>query len=123
MEPETELQLQVDVGENVRTIRAEGELSITTAGALKTALVEGLRTEARTVLDASSITSVDLAGLQLVCSAHRTYRARDAALEFSTVSEVVRKTAVAAGFEVTHSSCPYRQAGECLWRFECPKSS
>ena len=123
MEPETELRLQVEEGQNVRTIRPEGELSITTAGALKAALIDGLRGEGRTRLDASHITGVDLAGLQLVCSAHRTYRARNAIFEFAAISDVVRAAALTAGFEATHSSCPYRRPDECLWRQECQRSS
>lgn len=123
MEPETELRLRVHEGEAGRTICAEGELSIATAARLQTALFDLLQPGSLTVLDASAVTAVDLTGLQLLCSAHRTYLANGAGFRSGGMSEVLRDAAIAAGFEAPHSSCPNRREGNCLWRFECQEPS
>ena len=116
MSENAELKLRVEHSGNTRTIHADGELSIMTAGDLRTALIEALQPGVSTVLEASGISAVDLAGLQLVCSAHRTYRTNEASFRFGGASETLRATAAAAGFESRHSSCPYRAGSDCLWK-------
>jgi anti-anti-sigma regulatory factor len=119
MGSETELRLRLHEGENGRTILVEGELSMATAAGLQAALLDSLQPGREVRLDSTGIATVDLTGLQLLCSAHRTYEAQGAGFVFGGVSEVLRKTAIAAGFDMSHSSCPNRRAGNCLWRLQC----
>jgi anti-anti-sigma regulatory factor len=117
MKEDAGLQIRLDVTDDTRIIRAEGDLSIATAGALRTELIAGLRPGARTVLDVALLKTVDLAGVQLLCSAHRTYLRHDAAFEFGGLSDALQATALAAGYEASRSVCPYRRNGNCLWKW------
>jgi anti-anti-sigma regulatory factor len=105
-EGETRIAMQDNAGLRVRTetdgcgriVHVEGELSLTDAGTLREALMEGLRPGVKTALDASRIAAVDLSGLQLICSACRTYSAHGAMLELDGVSGALREGARSAGY-------------------------
>jgi ABC-type transporter Mla MlaB component len=68
------------------------------------------------VLDLAGATAIDLAGLQLLCSAHRTSRGGPRTFELRAVPERLRNTACAAGFDARTLVCPYRGDGACLWK-------
>ena len=98
-----------------RTVLVEGEIRLAGAGSLRQVLVEELCAGQQTVLDLAGVTGVDLSGLQLLCSAHRTYVRHDAVLELQGVTEELTRTARRAGFDARTSVCPFRR-GMCLWR-------
>jgi len=100
-----------------RVVVLEGELRLAQAANVRRELLDALRPGQTTVADLSGVTEVDLAGLQLICSAHRTYRNRQACFRVRGMPDAMRRTAEAAGFDAHHSVCPYR-AGDagCIWR-------
>ncbi|HEY1338224.1 MAG TPA: STAS domain-containing protein [Bryobacteraceae bacterium] len=102
-------------GEQV--VHIEGELTLATSAGLQRTLLDHLQPGKRTVLDASGIAAVDLAGLQLICSAHRTYVLREAEFVVSPMSEALKQAARASGFEASRSVCPYRCGGQCIWKW------
>ena len=99
-----------------RAPRVEGELRIPEAGRLRDALLAALEPGGATVLDVSGVSDADLGGLQLLCSAHRTYRRRGARFELRGISEPLRLAARAAGFETRSMVCPHRVGDDCLWK-------
>ena len=93
------------------------ELTIRTVAAVKATLVEALRTADAVTLDGAGVQEVDLAGLQLLCSLHRTGVASDKPIAFvnGRRSQVIDEIAVKAGFP-RHVGC----TSGCLW-LGCPR--
>lgn len=98
-----------------RLLGVEGELTLVTAAKLQTLLLEGLQPGAKTVLDGGRISVVDLCGLQLICSAHRSYMLKGASFELRNISLALQETARIAGYQACTSVCPFRRDGNCVW--------
>ena len=114
----SDVQVQVESVEESRVVHVAGNLTLTTAADLRAILLECFEQSPKTVLDGAAIADIDLCGLQLMCSAHRTRVLAGAAFEFGGVSERVQEVAVAAGYTARRSVCPYRREGNCLWKWE-----
>lgn len=97
------------------TITTGDELTVRTANSLRATLLAQLTEGASLVLDAAEIRAIDLCGLQLLCSAHHTARARNAILEIANLPESVRATARDTGFDPQSCDAPCRE-GTCIWR-------
>ena len=116
MEDGFDIQIQTEEATGSRTVRVKGELTLATAGRVQRVLLEGVGPGTKTVLDGGGITAVDLCGLQLVCSAHRTYLLNEACFEFRPIPGHVEQTARTAGYDASVSVCPYRRDGNCIWK-------
>jgi anti-anti-sigma regulatory factor len=81
-------------------LKLKAELSIAGAAELKAALLAALAAEGPVSLDASAVTAVDLAGLQLLCAAHKSAALAGKALSFAPRgrSEVLDRAAATGGF-------------------------
>jgi anti-anti-sigma factor len=111
-----ELMIQANQTPGNQVIHAAGALSAATAGDMKDVLLAALEAGGPTVLDISGITEIDLPGLQLLCSAHQTFKRQDTVFRIEGRTEAVRSTACDAGYQMRSSVCPYRQGEECPWR-------
>src|ERR1051325_6896083 len=109
MQRSNELEIRIAPQEGCCTVCADGIVSIDTAGALRDALLAELRTGTAVVLDLSAVQDIDLSGLQLICSAHRSWIANDSVLELRGIPEKVRQVAGAAGYDLHRSTCPRRE--------------
>jgi len=112
MHDNADLRIRTEPDGQGRIVHLEGELSLLNAGALRTVLLEGMQPGAKTVLYGAGIASIDLSGLQLMCSAHRAYAACGAVLAFGEVSGALRESARSAGYRAGESACG---CGGCLW--------
>jgi len=110
----TDFRMHVEEADGRRILRVCGELCLANLGMLRDGLKEQLQTEQTVCVDAAAITAVDLPGLQLLCSAHRTYRRAGAQLELQARPEVLRQAAACAGYDAGTSICPFRDH-TCLW--------
>lgn len=97
------------------TVLVQGPLDLTGAGAVRPVLMESLLNSNSVMIDLGGLTRLDLSGLQLLCSAHRTAVTRGAALTLGRVPDWVRELIVIAGFHPSLSTCPYRKGADCLW--------
>ena len=102
------------------TVHVTGALDLSNALLLHEALLKrapGPHGEKqRSLVDISGVTRADLSGLQLLCSAHRTYVVRGGDLSLEGQPEWFGSLCAAAGFERRRSTCPYRRADACLWK-------
>ena len=81
------------------TVELPEELTVARAAELRTLLLAALDCGEALELDATAVAEVDVAGLQVLCAARRSARARDLELTFSRPegSGVVARGAAAAG--------------------------
>src|ERR1043165_6353755 len=114
----SELRITVDEAEGGTAMAAAGTLSAGTAGPLLEALRKACGTGGPAVLDLTGITGLDLRGLELVCSAHRTVQRRGSTFALGRVSNAVIEAARDAGYDSRTSVWPYRVGEDCMWRFQ-----
>ena len=114
-QPES-LEIRTDERNGRREFHVAGELTVSTAASLRSAILEGLEAGREIVLDARGLATVDLAGLQLVCSAHRACASRNVGFELEAASDAFWATAQVAGFKTGRPGCPGLQRPPCLWR-------
>lgn len=95
------------------THKLREELSLSTAGDLRGELSAALREDGALALDDSAVTTVDLAGLQLLCAAHRSAVLADKPIRFSAGGPglAIEQAARTAGFH-EHVGC----IPDCLFR-------
>lgn len=120
MDSGEEMAVHIEDADGRRTLRVEGPLDLTTAPVLLSALRGALEFAAAggcgTVVDLAGIASVDLCGLQLICSAHRTFVACGGEIGLQGAPAWFRKAAASAGFSMCTLECRFRCGDDCLWR-------
>jgi anti-anti-sigma factor len=115
MNPEDLIEIQAADVDGRRDLRVRGEVSLPRLAPLRESLRQALETGRETVLDLSEVAGIDLCGLQIICSAHRTFRRRGGSLLTTNIPPAVRDFAAAAGFDAERSLCPDRNEGGCVW--------
>jgi anti-anti-sigma regulatory factor len=110
-----DLRCRVEEGDGRQAVLLDGELCLPAVGGLRQVLIEALATGRGASVWLSGVTATDFAGLQLLCSAHRTFRQRGAALSVEGASLGFRETAQAAGFDSRCSTCRFGD-DSCLWK-------
>jgi anti-anti-sigma regulatory factor len=105
----------VDEGTATR-VAVEGAMSIEWVGAIRDGLLQAFGAGKQVELSLAEVTEVDLAGLQLLCSAHRTALARNLGFRVTGGhNEPVATVARAAGLP-RHAGCANDQFGSCVWK-------
>ena len=97
-----------------RLVAIEGELGMATVDGVRDVLLESFQAGENTSVKAAGLAEVDLAGLQLLCSAHRAFSQHGLRFRVEGMPEHVRVAARRAGFDSCSSTCRYRD-GACLW--------
>lgn len=89
--------------EKVSTVKVSGAAELRDAAVLKAALIESLDRRLPTVLDLSALERADVATLQLICSAVRSFSEAGALLSMAGAGEpgAFETTSRAAGFPTT----------------------
>lgn len=101
--------------ENTKVVTVAGALDIVRSAGILPALQEALAPHCSVRLDLSAVTRIDVAGLQLICSAHRTAQAVGAGFSLSPLpSPALVATAREAGFQ-RHAACVGEMECVCLW--------
>ena len=92
-----------------------GEMNIQHATEIKAALLEAFAEAGHLQLDMDKVTEIDLAGLQLLCSAHRASILANKSFTAAGVGgEMIEAAAVAAGFP-RHVGCVQDVNKTCIW--------
>jgi len=99
-----------------KVLRLEGELTVIRAAELKEMLRQSLAGPDSVEIDLDQVTAVDLACLQLFCSAHKTALRDDRKWRIKNMGSSVLQTAgMEAGFSY-HTKCRFHPTVDCLWR-------
>jgi len=104
-----------DAENNAGTLLVEGDMTINYIGDLKDRLVEAFESAERVTVDVSSVTSVDVAGVQLLCACHRFSSGRDKKMclrlgENAPFAQFLDEVGFAQDF-----ICNHGDANECIW--------
>jgi ABC-type transporter Mla MlaB component len=93
-----------------------GDISLQDVAESKTALVAALKTADKVVLETQDISSIDFAGLQLICSAHRTSMRLGKSIAFSAgLPALLTDAAERIGFS-GRRRCLFGEDRACLWK-------
>jgi anti-anti-sigma regulatory factor len=104
-----------DAENNAGTLFVEGDMTINYIGDLKERLVEAFDGAERVIVDVSSATAVDVAGIQLLCACHRFSSGRGKKMclrlgENAQFAQFLDEVGFAKDF-----ICNHGDANECLW--------
>ncbi|KAF0215130.1 MAG: sulfate transporter/antisigma-factor antagonist [Geobacteraceae bacterium] len=98
-----------------RVLSVSGEMTIQHANEIKSALLAAFAEAEHLSLDLGKVTEFDLAGMQLICSAHRAaYTTKKEFTVTGTGSEVFKAAALAAGLP-RHIGCAEDVNKTCIW--------
>lgn len=93
------IEFQPDESGESGRLTLRGDVTIQQAESLKEALLESISVSQRLELDMEKIERIDLSGLQLLCSAHRTLLSTGKDIQvIGAVPDVFRQTILEAGF-------------------------
>ena len=98
----------IDVGE---------ELTIGVAAGFRERILKELQLSDTVTLNLENIESIDIAGLQLLCSANRSFERHKKAFTLQAGEKLVflKSFIVAAGYD-ENEGCPEGDCKRCLWR-------
>lgn len=100
---------------DVRTIDLEGEITVQNIEEVRRTLEKSLAKGGDVTLRFGAVTDIDLTGLQLICSVHRTAARGKKRVEIETpVPKAVSDTAEAAGF-LRLNGCKQDSEKTCFW--------
>lgn len=109
------MEFKLDDTGSQGVLHLEGDLTIERAGTLKDGLVQALEKAKQVILEIEKVREMDVACLQVLCSAHRTYIKSGQSLSFSgPLSEEFIKSMEKAGFD-RERGCPLDRSTTCLF--------
>jgi anti-anti-sigma factor len=91
-----------------QVIHLPAELGLATIAEWHAVLLGALEARRGVVLDATEVVEADLSGLQLLCSAHRSFAQQGIPLELRGVREEFRRTVERGGFDAALPVGPER---------------
>jgi anti-anti-sigma regulatory factor len=99
---------------NAKILRAEGTLTIQDASGLRECFLEALSSGETLLIDLSRVQSVDLACLQIFCSAHKTYAQAQKGIHIADdLPEGVFRSL--SSITLVPEACDREPHGPCLW--------
>lgn len=104
-----------DPDNNSGTLQVEGDMTINHISTLKDRLVEAFENADQVVVDVSAATSVDVAGIQLLCACHRFSKGRGKKMclqvgENGDFLQFLDEVGFSQDF-----ICSHGDTGKCLW--------
>jgi anti-anti-sigma regulatory factor len=99
----------------IKTVVINGDMTIQNAGEIRTVLLEAFSQGEGVCLGMGKVTEVDLAGLQLLCAAHRTALRDKKHFSISGIdNEAIECLIRDAGF-LRHTGCAEDVDKTCVW--------
>lgn len=106
--------------QGVTVVGIRGAMTVERVGELRRALLEAFALGAAVRLSLSEVTRVDVSGLQLICSAHRSSLANGQEFVVTGCDPgEVGRVAKLCGMP-RHLGCAQDRAGSCIWKKEIP---
>ena len=102
-------------GEKAVALRLRGPLTVEYAGELRTVLLDIAATAATVTIELDPRLEADVAGLQMFCSAHRTFVARGKTLILKQGTPDAFRDLVRDAGLLRHQGCSLNPHDNCLW--------
>lgn len=110
--------LKITKKKNVTQVAINGAMTIGQASELKAGLLKAFETGKPVEMQLTGVTEVDVTGLQLICSAHRSSLERGCDFKVSgTDAEGLSHVARMAGM-LRHAGCARDVNHTCVWKTE-----
>lgn len=108
--------IQEDGVESASVLRLKGDVTLESISELKNGLLEALEQESALVVDCEKVEKIDLAGLQLLCAAHRAALSQNKKFSLRGCDEGIFKAAQFEAGLIHQSSCLFAlpESG-CCW--------
>lgn len=102
--------------DGIKVLNIAGEMTIAHAARLRTVLLDAIEGAGHVAVEIEKVSAIDLTGLQLLCSAHRTACQRGGTFELLSVeqSEAVAEAAGIAGL-LHQADCSGNEGKRCIW--------
>jgi anti-anti-sigma regulatory factor len=98
-----------------KAVKIECDLTIENVASLKAFLIASLKEGDRLIIDPSEVTAVDVAGLQLLCSAHRTALLTNKEFVLAgNITQVFRQAVKDSGY-ARNEGCMTLGESQCIW--------
>lgn len=95
-------------------LAVSGAVTVAQVGELRALLLEALDQSPLVQVDLGQVEEIDIAGIQLLCAAHRLTAGSGRRLDVKNASERVRRLVESAGF--AHAAvCESARNSACLW--------
>lgn len=114
----TDFSITTTVPEEAPTARKiviSGGMTIHHAIEIRTAMLEALTEADEVQLDLAEVAEIDLIGLQLICSSHRTASTDNKLFRVSGGDDAIVKSAADAGGFLRHIGCAQDVNHTCVW--------
>jgi anti-anti-sigma regulatory factor len=106
--------VHIEDKDNAKILKVQGTLSIQDASILRDNLLEALGSSERLLIDLSDVDSIDLACMQVMCSAHRTFFNANKSISITShISKGVMRSLSSAA--IVPEACDRESHGPCLW--------
>jgi len=116
------MNFQMDTSGQSGTIFIDEPLTIENVSAMKNVFLDAYKKTNHVNIHFKSLADIDLNGLQLFCSAHRTFSKANKKLDIDlTNAGIFRKKAKKIGL-IRHKGCHLEQSENCLWRQQNTRS-
>jgi len=113
-----ESSVKISKQKTLTVVAITGRMTVDTIGDLKGGFLKAFELGKNVQLSLAGVTEVDLAGLQLLCSSHRTSIAREVGFVVTGAEgEVICSVAELSGM-MRRTSCAEDINGTCVWQRE-----
>ena len=109
------MQFKLTTSEEESVLSLNGELTLLHAEQFKAELMQALDSSRRVVIDTRGLSEIDLACLQLFCSAHRSALAREQELVLGTPRSDAFTRQIAQSGLIYGQLCGNDNHTDCLW--------
>lgn len=102
----------------VTHLAIEGRLTIEHVAELKSALMTIKKGTTRISVDLEKVTAIDVAGIQIMCSANRFYESAGPPINHTGIlTPAIQDSLVEIGYEPS-GECPEEPCNHCFWKGE-----
>jgi len=110
------MKFQMDTSGQTGTIIINEPLTIENVSEMKNVLLDAYKKTNQVNIQFESLPDIDLSGLQLFCSAHRTFTNAQKIMNIDlSNASIFKKKAKKLGL-IRHKGCHLEQSENCLWR-------